>query len=115
MLHNMKLQENPFIKIKAGTKTIKMRLNDEKRSKIVVGDKIMFTNVKTNEKIICEVLNLYHYKNFEELYANFDKTSIGYNFNEVANPNDMSQYYDKYEILKYGVLGIEIKVIMSKE
>ena len=34
MVHNMKLNESPFEKIKAGTKTIELRLYDEKRRKI---------------------------------------------------------------------------------
>lgn len=47
MIHYMKLQNNPFIKIKNKTKTIEMRLNDEKRKKINIGDNIEFTNIKT--------------------------------------------------------------------
>ena len=31
MLHEMKLNENPFERMKNGTKTIEFRLNDEKR------------------------------------------------------------------------------------
>ena len=33
MLHEMKLNENPFERMKNGTKTIEFRLNDEKRKK----------------------------------------------------------------------------------
>ena len=33
MLHEMKLQDDPFKKISDGTKTIEMRLYDEKRKK----------------------------------------------------------------------------------
>ncbi len=111
MIHYMKLQDDPFIKIKNKNKTIEMRLNDEKRKKINIGDNIEFTNIKTEEKMTCKVLGLYHYKNFEELYDNHDKISIGYEDTEIANPEDMSAYYDEKEILKYGVLGIEIKII----
>lgn len=88
-----------------------MRLNDEKRQKIKTGDNIEFTNAKTNEKLMCKVLELYYYKNFEELYANHDKVSIGYENTEIANPNDMKQYYDNDKIERYGVLGIKIKLI----
>ena len=38
----MKLQPNHFYYMKNGTKRIELRLNDEKRSKISVGDKIIF-------------------------------------------------------------------------
>lgn len=110
MIHNMKLQDEPFIKIKNGLKTVEMRLNDEKRQKINIDDDIEFTNIKTSEKLICKVLNLYKYKNFEELYKNHDKMSIGYDKDEVSNSNDMKKYYAEDKINKYGVLGIKIKL-----
>lgn len=50
MIINMKLNNSPFNKIKNGSKTIELRLNDEKRSKLKVNDFIEFTNVETNEK-----------------------------------------------------------------
>lgn len=111
MLHEMKLQNDPFMKIKNGTKTIEMRLYDEKRRKINVGDEIRFTNNANGEKLMVFVINLYRYKDFNELYKNHDKISIGYEQNEVANPNDMSMYYSNDEIKENGVVAIKIKVI----
>lgn len=111
MIHKMKLQNDPFIKIKNKTKTIEMRLNDEKRKELKINDVIEFTDILTNEKIYVKVTNLYYYKDFKELYKKHDNISIGYLENEVANPNDMEKYYSKDEINKYGVVGIEIKVI----
>ena len=107
----MNLWNDPFIKIKERTKTIEMRLNDEKRSLINIGDIIQFTNTKTNEVLECEVINLYKYKNFIELYKNHNTISIGYSEDETSNPNDMLLYYSTEKIDKYGVIGIEIKVI----
>ncbi len=54
--------------------------------------------------------NLYRYSNFEELYLNHDKKSIGYKENEEADLKDMLKYYSQENIDKYGVLGIEIKI-----
>ena len=42
MFISMKLQPKPFAAIKNGTKTIEMRLWDEKRKHITVGDTIEF-------------------------------------------------------------------------
>ena len=111
MLHEMKLQDDPFKKISDGTKTIEMRLYDEKRKKVKVGDLIEFTNVLNNEKLITRVINLYIYKDFDELYKNHDKVSIGYNEDEEASPSDMSMYYSDEDIEKYGVVGIELKLL----
>ena len=44
MFISMKLQPGPFEAIKNGTKTIEMRLWDEKRKHITVGDTIEFVN-----------------------------------------------------------------------
>lgn len=108
MRHKMNLWNDSFEAIKDGWKTIEMRLNNEKRSKIEIGDEIEFTNTGTNEVLICEVINIYKYNDFKELYKNHNKISIGYREDEIANPNDMLMYYSKDNIDKYGVLGIEI-------
>ncbi|MDD4213140.1 MAG: ASCH domain-containing protein [Bacilli bacterium] len=110
MKYEMNLWNDSFEAIKSGCKTIEMRLNDDKRKLINPGDIIKFINAKTNEKIECLVLAKYQYRDFEELYKNHDKISIGYQANEEANPSDMLTYYKKEEIQKYGVLGIEVKV-----
>ena len=110
-VHYMNLHNDPFIKIKDKTKIIEMRLNDEKRQLLKIGDTIIFTNNITNDKISCEVIKLHHFDSFESLYNNFDKVLIGYNETDTADPNDMKLYYSQDLIKKYGVLGIEIKVI----
>ena len=111
MKHFMKLKNEPFMSIKNGLKTIEMRLFDEKRKQIKVGDTIEFTNIVSLEKLKVKVINLHKFKNFEELYSHFNKTQLGYKQTENASPNDMNQYYNNDDIHKYGVLGIEIKTI----
>ena len=111
MIHKMNLQDSPFKMIKDKEKTVELRLYDEKRRKIKVGDKIIFDNANTNETITVEVLKLHIYKDFYELYKHFDKKTIGYKENEIKDPKDMEEYYSKDKIEKYGVVGIEIKVI----
>ena len=111
MIHKMNLWNESFQKIKNKTKTIEMRLCDEKRSKISIGDVIEFTNTKNNEILECIVSNLYKYENFEQLYENHNKIEIGYSDGDIADPKDMLTYYSLEIINKYGVLGIEIKII----
>ena len=111
MKHEMKLNNGPFSNIKNGTKTIELRLNDEKRQLLKIKDLIEFTNRGTLEQMLVEIKNLYHYPSFEELYKHFDKVAMGYKEDEEANPKDMEEYYSKEEQEKYGVLGIEIKKV----
>ena len=111
MKHEMKLNNGPFKNIKDGTKTIELRLNDKKRQLLKIKDLIEFTNRETLEQMLVEIINLYHYPSFEELYKHFDKVAMGYKEDEEANPKDMEEYYSKEEQEKYGVLGIEIKKV----
>ena len=112
MRHTMRLKSAPFEMIKSGTKKIELRLFDEKRATIQKGDTIEFENVTTGGTLICEVVNLYRYADFETLYAHHSKTDIGYREDELANPLDMLSYYSEEDIRRYGVVGIEIQVIL---
>lgn len=113
MIHKMRLHNEPFCSIKNGTKTIEIRLNDEKRQIIKVGDTIEFENRVNKEKINVRVIALHKFNNFGELYESFDKISLGYNEKDIADPSDMELYYSKEEQKKYGVLGIEIELISN--
>jgi len=54
-IHNMNLNNGPFSRIKDGTKTIELRLNDEKRQLLKENDFIEFTNRVTLEKVIVKI------------------------------------------------------------
>ena len=110
--HVMQLNDGPFCSIKDKSKTIEMRLFDEKRQKIKVGDVIKFLKKSNRDEFVfAKVKNLHRFKNFEELYKNFDKICLGYGQDDIALPEDMAQYYSEEEIKLYGVVGIEIEVI----
>ena len=111
MKHEMKLHDGPFKCIQNKTKTIELRLLDEKRSLINEGDTIEFTNRVTEEKVTARVIKLHKYPSFEELYKHHDKVSMGYKEDEDATAEDMEQYYSKEEQRNFGVVGIEIELI----
>ena len=100
-------------KIKNGLKVVEMRLYDEKRREIQVGDDILFLLVGSDETVRCTVVDLYRFKDFEELYSILSYRAIGYWGEEIAaaSPRDMEQYYATEDIEKYGVVGIRIKLI----
>ena len=108
--NRMNLYPEPFELIKAGSKKIEMRLFDEKRRKLSIGGIIVFTNTKTQEELIVEIVDLKQFDSFEALYANYKKTDLGYKDDEVAKPEDMLAYYSVEKIKKYGVVSIELKV-----
>lgn len=114
MTHIMRLNPSPFAMIENREKTIELRLNDEKRRKLNRKDLITFVNTEDSLKTItAEVIDIYKYKSFKELYADLPLLKCGYTKEDVktASPEDMLAYYSAKQQEKYGVLGIEIKVI----
>lgn len=107
----MRLHKEPFELIKNGSKTIELRLYDEKRQMINIGDTITFENRSDGDKIQVKVIALHKYPSFEELYKHFDKISMGYKEDEEADSKDMELYYSSEEQSKYGVVGIEMELI----
>ena len=64
----MSLQNQYFCLIKQGKKSIELRLWDDKRKKIKVGDIIVFHNVDSAETILeTKVVQLYFAADFQEL------------------------------------------------
>lgn len=106
MIYRMKLQNEPFNQIKLGTKEIEIRLNDDKRKMFKINDYIEFTNITTLEIMFVKITNLYHFESFEKLFNNFDNSILG-----CGSYEEMYKYYSREEEKKYGVLGIEIKVL----
>ena len=111
MIHEMRLHDEPFKLIQSGTKTIELRLYDEKRQQIQVGDIIEFTSRATGEVQKTKVIAMHIYSCFTDLYRDYDKVSLGYGKDEEAKPEDMELYYSKEEQEKYGVVGIEIELL----
>ena len=113
MTHYMKLNPKPFSMIASGYKTIELRLNDEKRQKISIGDTIVFTQINDpSHTLSVTVGNLYNFPTFEQLYKALPLDKCGYSAAELsnANPKDMEEYYTLEMQNKYGVLGIELKL-----
>jgi ASC-1-like (ASCH) protein len=96
--------------IKDGQKTIELRLYDEKRQRVKVGDTIVFTNTATGKTLSKTVVKLHKFDNFEELYRALPLLQCGYINENVdkAHPSDMEQYYSAEEQKKYGVVGIVV-------
>ncbi len=114
-VHELNLHDEPFEQIKFGTKRIEMRLNDERRKNIHMGDIIKFKNRTTNEEMECEVVGIVKFKDFKELYTYYPHELLGYKPNEIASPDDMSKYYTEEQIKQNGVLAIIIRKIPNKK
>ena len=114
MLHEMTLFPKPYASIASGQKTIELRLYDEKRQSIQIGDQTRFTNSEDASKsTLCEVVQLHVFESFAELYETLPLLKCGYTSEDVdnAHPDDMLTYYSKEKQAQYGVVGIELKLL----
>lgn len=69
MKHEMTLFSAPYESTKSGRKHIEVRLNDEKRRKIKIGDIIEFIKLpEKQEKIEVIVEELYPFDNIKQMY-----------------------------------------------
>ena len=72
-VHELKLQPKYYDYILNGTKRIELRLFDEKRQLINIGDKIRFLKESNlDESFEVLVVGLLRYNSFEDLFNDFD-------------------------------------------
>ena len=111
--HVMNLNPSPMKKIRSGIKTIELRLYDEKRKAVSVGDTITFINTENaGDTLTVRVEGLFVFKSFDELYRKLPLLECGYTEEDVgkASPSDMELYYSKEQQAQYGVVGIKISL-----
>lgn len=107
----MNLQPKYFDYIKNGTKRIELRLFDEKRAKIQLGDTIEFSQDDGGEVLRTEVIGLLRYQTFEDLFADFDAAILA---DAAMSKEDLlgvlSEFYTPEKQAQYGVLGIRLRL-----
>ena len=113
MEHEMKLQPEYYNFILNGTKRIEIRLYDEKRQQIKIGDVIkFFKEPELSESFNAKVVGLLRYNSFEEMFKDFDISILS---DEAMTKDELisvlEQFYTKEKQEKYGVLGIRIELI----
>lgn len=115
MKHNMKLLRQPFEMILNGKKRVEIRLYDEKRKMLELGDEIEFTLlydcVNERRSFIAKIEGLYRFDGFEELFNSelYGLTGSDEKTSEEFK-NSMRLYYSEEKEKSYGVLAIKIKL-----
>ena len=113
MKHEMKLQQKYDDFIKNGTNRIEIRLFDEKRQKIKIGDTIKFLKEDNqDESFEVKVIGLLRYNSFEDMFKDFDISVLS----DKSMTKDelisvLEKFYTKEKQEKYGVLGIRIELL----
>ena len=113
MTHELKLQPEYYNFILNGTKRIEIRLYDEKRQKIKVGDTIKFLKEpELKESFEVKVVELLRYNSFEDLFKDYDISVLAdKSMTKEELLKDLETFYTKEKQQEYGVLGIRIELI----
>lgn len=112
MKHEMKLQPKYYEYILNGTKRIEIRLFDEKRQQIKIGDEIcFFKEPNLDEAFNAKVMGLLRYNSFEDMFKDFDISILADKSMTKEELIDvLEEFYTKEKQNKYGVLGIRIEL-----
>ena len=110
--HEMKLQPKFFDFIKYGTKRIELRLYDEKRRNIELGDKIIFRKEPELKEVVeATVVGLLRYESFKELFKDFDMFLLAdRSMTKEELLEVLEEFYTVEKQEKFGVLGIRIEL-----
>lgn len=112
--HSMNVDGKWFDKVVGGSKTIELRLNDDKRRNVKVGDYVILNNLAEKPELtksVVQVTALHKFDNYEDLYNNLDMAKCGYSKSDVPNPDDMLEYYSAERQAEWGVVGIEFDLL----
>ncbi|QVI34414.1 isomerase [Lacticaseibacillus chiayiensis] len=107
----MGLMHDQFELVREGSKTIEIRLNDQKRQQLRVGDLIVFEDLVTQQQMSKRVAKLEKFASFAQLYDHYQGTSVGSApTDSVAKMvSDTYRIYSKQQEVEYGVLAIHLK------
>ncbi|MBQ8631797.1 MAG: ASCH domain-containing protein [Alphaproteobacteria bacterium] len=110
-MHKLNVKEKYYNLLKSGIKTIELRLFDDKRKNIEVGDYIEFSNSSDgDDKFMSQVIKLHRANNFSELCQKIDCKKAGFSdSNELINI--LEEFYSQERQKEFGVVGIEIKLV----
>lgn len=112
-MHEMKLQPEYYNFILNGTKRIEVRLNDEKRQNIKLGDRIKFLKEpELDESFEANVVGLLRYNSFEDMFKDFDISVLAdLSMTKEELISVLEQFYTKEKQQEYGVLGIRVELV----
>ena len=103
----MHLEKEIFDLVNNNIKDIEIRLNDEKRKKLKIGDIINITSRENNKNIYVKIINLEYFYSFKDCINNYDLKRL---YNDKITSNEfldlLYKFYTKEDESKYGVVAI---------
>lgn len=97
--------------VKTGSKNVEVRINDEKRRQLKVGDTLVFLKRPDDkEEIKAVVTSLDYYDNFKELVNHYEMKRLYLDsYSKEMFLDELAKFYTLEEQEKYGVVAIGFK------
>jgi len=108
------LYSRPFYNILRNKKTLEGRVAKGYYNKVDRGDMFLFKNIENKEEkreLKVKVVSIHKFSSFEEAFSVLDSNKAIPNYTLKDTINIYYKYYPKKEIIKFGVIFFEIKLI----
>lgn len=106
----MHLESKIFNLVNSNIKDIEVRINDEKRRKLKIGDIITFNDRCNNDIIDVKIINLEYFSSFNECINNYDLKRL---YNDKITKEEflnlLYKFYTKDDEKEHGVVAIIFK------
>ena len=108
------LDADVFEVVEKGIKNVEVRVNDEKRRRMKIGDEIIFLKRPLEEEsIVAKIVGLKVYSNFNELVKDYEIERLYLKeFTKEQFVELLGRFYSDEEQEKYGVVAIEFEKVM---
>ena len=103
----MHLESEIYNLVNNNIKDIEIRINDEKRRKLKIGDIITIINRGNNDAFKVKITNLEYFSSFNDCINNYDLKRL---YNDKITSDEfldlLYKFYTKEDEIKYGVIAI---------
>jgi ASC-1-like (ASCH) protein len=104
--HTIHLHPKPYAAVSGGSKAIELRLYDDKRRQIKLGDELLFVSRQDEAQTTrTRVTGLLFYQSFADLFAHTDAAAFG-GSDAVSLLHEIRQFYSAADEQVSGVIGI---------
>ena len=112
-MYMMKLDAKFFDKMRARKKVYEVRLNDEKRKEITIGDKIIFKRrPELIDGMVVRVVEIKRYSSFEQVATSMSLESLGFENENIQSVVDFYHtIYTPEDEKKYGVVVFKVELM----
>lgn len=111
----MQLVHSQWLLIKAGIKTIEIRLNDTKRQALHVDELVTFIDLATGQPLTTKIMRIETYVNFESLLSQYTAIQVGSapETSVAQMVQEMQTLYSPAQVRQFGVVALQLQPLIG--